>query len=172
MATQLCQHLQGDSSETTINSLCLFGARTGARGYEWSRIPELSMIPIRLCQSGPLPGRKLGFLFFQFPKKGTTHQLQTETLFTRLQCHTILCRTQGGDHQSNDEKWRHQILHVHSCKGWGDFFRFRPLMFQLINIPPGVGGGPGLTLPLGSDFFSCAVKPLTAQGLRTQLSNF
>ena len=55
--------LVGNSSETSIKSLCLFGACRGAKGYEQSWIPELSMIPISLCQSDPLPGRKLGFLF-------------------------------------------------------------------------------------------------------------
>ena len=62
----------GDSSETSINSLCLFGACRGAKGYEQSCIPELSMIPIRLCQSDPLPGRKLGFLFPSPPKEDHT----------------------------------------------------------------------------------------------------
>lgn len=52
-----------------LSTVCLFGTCTGAKGYEWSCIPELSMIPIRLCQSGSLPGRKLGFLF-PSPQKG------------------------------------------------------------------------------------------------------
>lgn len=62
----------GDSSETSIKSLCLFRACRGAKGYEQICIPELSMTPIRLCQSDPLPGRKLGFLFPTPPKEDHT----------------------------------------------------------------------------------------------------
>lgn len=73
MAAQLAMPaLVGDSSETSINSPCRFGACRGAHGCEQSCIPELSMVPIRLCQSDPLPGRKLGFLFPIPPKEDHT----------------------------------------------------------------------------------------------------
>lgn len=179
MAAQLATPaLVGNSSETSINSLCLFGACRGAKGYEQSWIPELSMTPISLCQSDPLPGKKLGFVFPVPQKEDHTLVALWSSTF-----HPLMMKPNPVPYQRQEllERWWWEMM----CLWLQGMERLHCLIFQpfywniihteesiqIINAQLGVDGRAKFTLALGSNIFSWTVKPLIEQELRTYLSH-